>query len=244
MDGIESKMLIIACDSHRKLRADRGDPMSNALSGRAAVLESAIEIPVRTVSGPDPVFAAIAARHATLEELIAAAHAHDALWNTMPPEAKRHPYVVAGGSVAFDHSQIDELIDATINQASERWGDFLDATQLEDMRADRHAKLNAELEVVARIQRELGYTAVKARFDAAHAADTEALRAVCRTAPITLGGVATLAGWINETFEDLASLDNGEPLAEALANLKQAVRAFASGMPRSSRDGALVRKAS
>jgi hypothetical protein len=206
--------------------------MSNTLNGRAAAIEISDETTVLTVSGPDPIFAAIATRHATLEELIAAAHAHDALWETIPPEAKRRPHVMAAGSAAFDHSQIDELIDASIDQLREKWGDFLDATQLEEMRADRHAKLDAELEAVAGIQRELGYTAVKARFDAAHAADTETMRAVCRTVPITLQGVAALAGWVNEKFEDLASLDNGNALAECLANLKQVVRAFASRAPR------------
>jgi hypothetical protein len=208
--------------------------MSNTLNGRAAVLKTASEMQVLAVRGPDLIFAVIAARRAALDELTAAAEAHDALWETMPPEAKRQPYVMAGGSTAFDHTQIDELIDASIDQLREKWGDYFDATQLEDMRADRHAKLNAELETVARIQRELGYTAVKARFDAAMAADTEALRAVCRTAPTTLRGVAALASWVNEKFEDLTNLENGEALAEVLANLKQAVRAFASRAPRTS----------
>ncbi len=206
--------------------------MSNTRNGRVATLGISDETAVLAVCGPDPIFAAIAARDVALEELIAAVHSHGTLWETMPPEAKRRPYVVAGGSAAFDHIQIDELIDASIDQLLEKWGDFRDITQLEDIRADRHAKLNAELEAVARIQRELGYTTVKARFDTAHAADTAAMRAVCRTVPITLRGVAALAGWVNEKFEDLVSLDNGDALAECLTNLKQAVRMFASRAPR------------
>lgn len=202
--------------------------MSNAPSKRAVVRESVIENPSHTVSRHDPVFAAIATRRATLVELIAAVQVHDDLLEAMPLEAKRRPYVMVGGSAAFDYNQIDELIGASSDNLDGKWGNFLDAKQLERLRADRHAKLDAEWEAVARVQREFGYTAVKARFDAAHAADTEALRVVCRTVPTTLQGVATLAGWVNEKFEDLASLDDGEALAEVLTNLKQAIRKFAS----------------
>jgi hypothetical protein len=50
--------------------------------------------------------------------------------------------------------------------------------------------------------------------------------------PTTLPGVEALAGWVNEKFEDLASLDNGEAIAEVVANLKQVVRTFVSKAPR------------
>lgn len=204
-----------------------GNSILRRLNGLAVGVETNADgMSTFMMTGIDPVFKAIAKHRIAKDELVEAGHACDAIWEQLPREAKERPYVVAGGSTAFSHDDIDELVDTSIAQIRDEWSDDASVAELEKLRTDKHAKLEAQLEIVAGIYREFGYTAVNDRYESARTAELGALRAVCRIVPTTLMGAATLANWLNENFDDQAGFPDMECLTEALGNVRHAIRTF------------------